>query len=432
MTEVFTFAELIRDGVLEIGDGYRAKNEELGGNGPVFLRAAYLQDSGFVRNMPERFQRTDFAFFGPKVAQLGDVVITTKGNSTGRIGIIREPQVGAIYSPHLSYWRSRDHNRLDQGYLQAWALSVGFSEQLPGLAYSTDMAPYLSLRDQGRLSISLPPISQQRLVARYRTALDDKIDLNRRTNETLEAMARALFRDWFVDFGPTRAKMEGRAPYLDADTWALFPERLDEEGKPEGWRGGHASDLIVFNPREALPKGLETPYLDMAALPTGSAIAQVPVRRPFASGSKFRNGDALLARITPCLENGKTAFVTDLQANEVGWGSTEFIVMRALPPVPRPFSYLLARYERFREHAIRSMTGTSGRQRADAQAIAQFPLSIPDDAAIWSGFSELVDPIFALVAQNSVASRTLAETRDLLLPKLMSGEIRVRDVEAVL
>ena len=83
--------------------------------------------------------------------------------------------------------------------------------------------------------LPFPPLTSKRAIASILGALDDKIDLNRRMNETLEAMARAIFKDWFVDFGPTRAKMEGRAPYLAPEIWALFPDRLDNEGKPEGW-----------------------------------------------------------------------------------------------------------------------------------------------------------------------------------------------------
>ena len=91
-------------------------------------------------------------------------------------------------------------------------------------------------------------MKEQPAIASILGALDDKIDLNRRMNETLEAMARAIFKDWFVDFGPTRAKMEGRAPYLAPEIWALFPERLDDEGKPEGWAAfcwrGYSFNLV--------------------------------------------------------------------------------------------------------------------------------------------------------------------------------------------
>ena len=129
-------------------------------------------------------------------------------------------------------------------------------------------------------------------------ALDDKIELNRRMNETLEAMARAIFKDWFVDFGPTRAKAEGRDPYLAPELWDLFPDALDGEDKPVGWLVLPARDLFEFNPRESVKKGTNAPYLDMAALPTFGPVANAPTNREYRSGSKFRDGDTLFARIT--------------------------------------------------------------------------------------------------------------------------------------
>ena len=262
-------------------------------------------------------------------------------------------------------------------------------------------------------------------------ALDDKIELNRRTNETLEAMARAIFKDWFVDFGPTRAKMEGREAYLAPDIWSLFPDRLDGKGKPEGWLVAPLSSLVQVNPSEQLHRGAEAPYLDMAALPTAGPNAKTWRLRAFTSGTRFRNGDTLLARITPCLENGKTALVHALLDDEVGWGSTEFIVMRARTPVSRAVPYLIARDPVFRAHAIRSMTGTSGRQRASTEAIASYKVTEPDTAEIWKRFAEVTDPMFARIAANDRENHTLAATRDLLLPKLMSGEIRIGAAEKI-
>src|SRR5690606_18910488 len=103
-----------------------------------------------------------------------------------------------------------------------------------------------------KVNLSLPPLTEQRAIAHILGTLDDKIELNRRRNQTLEAMARALFKDWFIDFGPVRAKMERREPYLPADLWQLFPDRLDDEGKPEGWEMVPTSELIEFNPTEPL------------------------------------------------------------------------------------------------------------------------------------------------------------------------------------
>lgn len=103
--------------------------------------------------------------------------------------------------------------------------------------------------------LSVPPPTEQRAIASVLGALDDKIELNRRTNETLEAAARAIFKDWFVDFGPTRAKMEGRAPYLAANIWSLFPDALDADGKPQGWRKGQLGNLLTVLETGSRPKG---------------------------------------------------------------------------------------------------------------------------------------------------------------------------------
>ena len=289
------------------------------------------------------------------------------------------------------------------------------------------------------LELDVPPKHEQRAIAHILGTLDDKIELNRKQNETLEAMARALFKAWFVDFEPVRAKMEGRwqrgqsLPGLPAHLYDLFPDRLvdSELGEiPEGWESVPASRLVKFNPSEPLRMGTEAPYIEMAALPTSGSWPEPPVLRPFSSGMRFRNGDTLLARITPCLENGKTAFVQCLPDNTVGWGSTEYIVMRPHLPVPQEFGYLLARDAVFREQAIRSMTGTSGRQRVQADSVAAFKIAAPSNKAVWDAFSSIVTPAFMSIKANAEAIATLTQLRDTLLPKLISGELRVSEVES--
>ncbi len=286
--------------------------------------------------------------------------------------------------------------------------------------------------DLAQLPVEIPPLAEQQAIAHILGTLDNKIELNRRTNETLEAMARALFKSWFVDFEPVRAKMEGRwrpgesLPGLPADLYDLFPDRFvpSELGEiPEGWGVRALEEVVELNPREPMKRGTLAPYLDMAALPTSGSSPENAELRGFKSGTRFRNGDTLLARITPCLENGKTAFVQSLATDTVGWGSTEFIVLRAVPPVPPEYTYLLARDAAFREHAIQSMTGTSGRQRVQVDALAPYPLPNPP-TEIWNEFSALVNPLFAQAEFNRQESLALATQRDALLPRLVSGKVR--------
>ena len=287
----------------------------------------------------------------------------------------------------------------------------------------------INLQTLDELRFPLPPLPEQRAIAHILGTLDDKIALNRRMNQTLEEMARAIFQDWFVDFGPVRAKLERREPYLSHELWDLFPDRLvdSELGEiPEGWEVKPLEQLAQLNPKESIEKGTVAPYLDMGALPTSGPSPEGAVLREFTSGTRFRNGDTLFARITPCLENGKTALVQALPKDTVGWGSTEFIVMRASPPVPPEFSYLLARNEDFREHAIQSMTGTSGRQRVQVDALTPYLLPSPP-TDIWVKFSSLINPVFDTIGLNSKESRFLAAQRDALLLKLVSGELRGTD-----
>ena len=152
------------------------------------------------------------------------------------------------------------------------------------------------------------------------------------------------------------------------------------------------------------------------------------IDRPFGSGMRFINGDTLVARITPCLENGKTAYVDFLKDGEVGWGSTEYIVMRPKPPLPNEFAYCLARSVGFREFAIQSMTGTSGRQRVPAIALSQFLVPSPPKQ-ITAIFGRVAQPLFAQASDAIRGLRTLAVLRDALLPKLISGEIRIHKAE---
>ncbi len=283
------------------------------------------------------------------------------------------------------------------------------------------------------LTVPLPPLSEQRAIAHVLGTLDDKIELNRRMNETLEEMARALFKSWFVDFDPVRAKMEERDTGLPPDVADLFPDRLVESelGEiPEGWEVVPLPKIIEVNPPRSLRKGEVAPYLDMANMPTKGHVPGTVIDRPFGSGMRFTNGDTLVARITPCLENGKTAYVDFLPHDRIGWGSTEYIVMRPMPPLPNEFAYCLARSAGFREFAIQNMTGTSGRQRVPAQVLSQFLFPSPPES-IAARFGKVVQPLFARASEAVRESRTLAALRDALLPKLVSGELRVTQLETV-
>jgi type I restriction enzyme S subunit len=230
-----------------------------------------------------------------------------------------------------------------------------------------------------------------------------------------------------VDFDPVRATVEGRGPGLPKPLVDLFSARLvdsDIGEIPEGSRVVSLPELIEINPTRSLRKGEVAPYLDMASMPTRGHMPDGVIDRPFGSGMRFISGDTLVARITPCLENGKAAYVDFLEDRQIGWGSTEFIVLRPKSPLPEEFAYCLARSDGFREFAIQSMTGTSGRQRVPSESLSHYLLVEPPER-IAEQFGALARPLFARASAAGRESRTLAALRDTLLPKLVSGELRL-------
>ncbi len=283
--------------------------------------------------------------------------------------------------------------------------------------------------DLAELKIPLPNLNEQRRRASVLQALDDRITLLREINTTLEAIAQALFKSWFVDFDPVQAKMQGRAPEgMDEATAALFPDSFEESelgAVPKGWKWLPLNVAYEIYPTRKLKKGETAPYLDMAGVQTQGHSVDGVIQREMGSGTKFINGDTLLARITPCLENGKTAFVDFLPADTTGWGSTEFVVLRPKDPLPPYHAYLLARHPAFREHAIRSMSGTSGRQRIQNDVLSQFFVTVPNES-VAKAFSELVVAIHEAICEGHQRSQTLSALRNNLLPRLISGHLKLK------
>ncbi|RCL04859.1 hypothetical protein BJI49_12070 [Acetobacter pasteurianus] len=250
-----------------------------------------------------------------------------------------------------------------------------------------------------------PPIKEQEKIGSLLRRLDDKIDLNRRTNETLEAMARALFRDWFVDFGPTRAKMAGEAPYLSPELWKLFPNRLDDEGKPEGWELRRLHNILEFNYGKSLP--------------TQKRIkGEIPV---YGSGgvTGFHN-EALVT--TPTIIVGRKGTVGALYwENRTCFPiDTVFYVTSKFP-----LSYCFYLLETLGLENMNTDAAVPGLNRDNAYRLEVF---YPPAVLIHS-FANIVENWRNKIITNESETRSLTQLRDLLLPKLMSGEISIRDAE---
>ena len=243
--------------------------------------------------------------------------------------------------------------------------------------------------------------------------LDDKIESNRRTNETLESMARAIFKDWFVDFGPTRAKAKGGEPYLAPRFWDLFPGSFDDQQKPEGWEIRKLEDILKLNYGKSLPARKRTP---------GNVVV-------YGSGGIAGTHDVALIK-GPAVIVGRKGTVGSLYWED----DLVFPIDTVFYVVPRIGSVLFA-YHLLATLPLRDMNtdaAVPGLNRNNAYRL-EFPLPSPE---LISAFEYIGGALWKRRAKNLVETKTLTQTRDLLLPKLMSGEIRlgeaVKAVEAAI
>jgi type I restriction enzyme S subunit len=279
------------------------------------------------------------------------------------------------------------------------------------------------------IPIKIPRRDEQERIVALLGALDDKIELNRRMNETLEAMARAIFQDWFVAFGPTRAKMEGRPPYLAPDLWSLFPDSLDADGKPEGWAAGPLSSLAVLGREIVTPASFPEELFDHYSIPAFDA-GREPVRESGAgilSNKTLVTPDAvLLSKLNPDIPR---VWLVDTDAGVRSICSTEFLVLSPLVETNRALLYCTLADPGFKQRLEAQVTGTSkSHQRVKPQSVLSTEIMLAEPV-ITAAFGEIAKPLLDRALANLRESRTLAATRDLLLPRLMSGALRVKDAE---
>lgn len=281
-------------------------------------------------------------------------------------------------------------------YMKADAAAIGAAQRTVSLT---------SLRN---IEIIVPPMETQRRIADVLSAYDDLIENNRKQIKLLEEAAQRLYKEWFVDL-----RFPGHEHTKIVD------------GVPEGWKPCTLDDVIEFDPKVRLDKDRVKQFVPMSALSTSSMVLDINeiIETKSNSGSKFQNGDTLLARITPCLENGKTAFVYGLESDEGAVGSTEYIVMRSKRLNPY-MVYLLSRTSVFRQAAINSMSGSDGRQRVKADKLKALAYLLAPTGLIHS-FERIASPMFEMIFELNKQIFATTEARDRLLPKLMSGEVEV-------
>ena len=275
---------------------------------------------------------------------------------------------------------------------------------------------HLNMRDIRNLELpKLPRLPTQRKIAAVLSAYDDLIENNTRRIKILEEMASAIYREWFVEF---RFPGHEQVPMVESELGLI----------PQGWEVVVASEAISINPRVSVPRHTEKPFVPMKSAIEHSMLITEVEQRTGNSGAKFKNHDTLFARITPCLENGRTGFVQFLPSDDmIALGSTEFIVLRSKTLNPY-FVYLLAQTHDFKDNAVKSMTGATGRQRVVNQCFDNYFLPNPDQDSLRQ-FECIIAPLFKKVQNLWEKNTNLRQTRDLLLPKLISGEIDVSELD---
>ena len=255
--------------------------------------------------------------------------------------------------------------------------------------------PQITFSEVANLTIPVPSLAVQEVIVQTMQCLEDKITCNEQINDNLQQQAFSVFDNLIAN--------------AENNDYTL-------------------SDYAFLNPKRTLAKNQVARSIDMSQLSTSGAFPSGWEMKPFNGGMRFTNGDTLLARITPCLENGKTAFIDFLDDGEVAFGSTEYIVLAPKNDTPPEMLYCLARYPAFVDYAVKNMNGSSGRQRVSAETVGQYRLPLFDKHSLVL-FKEVVSPMFLKMRYNSLENMRLAELRDALLPKLMSGEIDVSAVQ---
>ncbi|MBI4830820.1 MAG: restriction endonuclease subunit S [Candidatus Lindowbacteria bacterium] len=383
-------------------------------SGITLIRSLNVYDFAFSEEGLAFIDEDQAAELSNVEVQLNDILLNITGASVARCCIVPNKVLPARVNQHVAIIRT-NLTLADPHFLLYSINSPKYKHHLLTLAQGGATREALTKDTIGNFEIHFPPLATQRKIASILSAYDDLIENNMRRIKILEEMAQLIYREWFVKF-----RFPGHKKIKMADS---------PMGKiPEGWEVKKSSEVLWINPREGIARGKEKPYVAMDGLSADSMMVTPKEMRASNGGSKFRNGDTLFARITPCLENGKTGFVQFLPPeNEVGIGSTEFIVLRSKTLCPE-YVYLLARLEDFRGNAVKSMTGASGRQRVQVECFEKYLVAQPDKQTLGM-FSTFVKPTFKEAFVLHQKNENLRRTRDLLLPKLISGELHLSELD---
>jgi type I restriction enzyme S subunit len=410
--------------------------------GYVGPMASEYVDEGipFLRSLnvdPLRINKNDLKFITPEFHSRirksrltpGDVVIVRTGKP-GSCSVVPEWLADANCSDLVIV---RCGPQLDNRFLAYYVNTVAGDHVAAHLVGAVQQ--HFNVGSARTLRIKLPPLAEQKAIAAVLGALDDKIELNRRMNATLEGMARALFQSWFVDFDPVRTKLDGRQPDgLDPDTASLFPDSFQDSEAghiPKGWTVGKVSDLATLNRGAVNPGDFPSETFDHYSLPAfdNGRTPKVELGSAIMS-NKFTvtPNSVLLSKLNPHIPR---IWLPDLHASRRSVCSTEFMVACSKSGVSREYLFSLFTSSAFASIYGTLVTGTTGsHQRIRPEGVLEMKIVIPPPSLI-RAFTDIAKPMFGRFNRNTEQSRTLATLRDTLLPKLLSGDLSVMEFEKV-
>ena len=356
----------------------------------------------------------------------GDVLINITGDSVARVCMVDDRALPARVNQHVAIIRA-DPVEFSQAYLLYALLEPKMKQRLLMLASAGATRNALTKGTLEELQISQPKKHEQDQITGVLAALDTKIDLNRQMAATLEDTARALFKSWFVDFGPVHAKAEGCDTGLSAEIAAMFPNSFDDEGLPKGWAWKRADEIARSVRSTANPQAMspETPYIGLEHLPRKSlGISSHGYANQVESGKlHFKEGDLLFGKLRPYFHK------VSVMPFE-GIASSDIFVFRAKHERYRGLMYLGFSEDGFVASASGASTGTR-MPRAEWSFMSE-QVFASDGADVLEAFNAIALSHVEQINERLIESRKLEQLRDTLLPRLLSGELRVADAENVI
>lgn len=404
--------------------------------GIPFINTGHIEPTGRLgKERMDYITREKFDKLGSGKVRPGDIVYCLRGSTIGKIARNEFPE-GAIASSLVII---RAEERALQQFIYFY-LASPIGQTLAKKFDNGSAQPNLSTQVISKYPIPLPPQDQLIPISQLLAGLDDKIELNRRINETLEAMAQAIFRDWFVDFGPTRRKVEGASNPVEimgglvtdaerAQQLAdLFPARFGDNGLPEGWRNGELGDL-VSNVVERCKPSVATqalPYVPIDTIDPHKLVLSKwrPGEEAQSSLVRFKRNDVLFGAMRPYFHKVAVSSFD-------GVTRTTVFVLRPRLQADLYFAACQINEPSSIEYATLHSSGSTIPYAVWSNSFEKLPVVLPPKE-IRRKYGEFAAEYIGLMDLNEGQNRTLSSTRDLLFPKLLSGEIRLQDTDEIL